>query len=865
MHAKRGFAALISIALTFGFAGSGQAQSQRKPLQAVDPWQPGISLQSARHGVTRNIALSATNWTFLGPAPQNSGGANGNVGGRITGIAGDPNNANTIYIATAGGGVWKTTDGGTNWTPLTDPFPSLSMGSIAVARSNASVIYAGTGESNNAIDSNYGRGILVSTNGGASWTLRTGPLAVFSRRAIGRIAIDPTNPNIAYAAVGGFATNGLFGSTGIYKTTNGGVTWTNVTGANGLDQNTTWSDVVVDGTTPTTVYAAHGDIFGDANNGVYRSTDGGTNWNLLNNAPNGANTGRIAIALSRSNSQVLYVAVTTRIQNPGTAADGKSQAVARSTDGGNNFTTLNPPNYMGGNGTTAGQGWYDTTVAVDPVNSAIVYVAGSAGTNSILRSTDSGANWTDISGGGVSPHADHHAAEFDAAGVFLDGDDGGIYRLTNAAGPTWADINGNLGALQFEGIGLHPTNANIAIGGTQDNGVGVYSNSLTWTETDGGDGGFSKFSQTNGNIAYHQIPVASFGANFFRFSSNGGSTWTTRTAGIVADQGVQNFYAPFVVDPGNGDRVLYGTNRVWETTNEGVTWTAFASPGVNGWNPASNNVSAIGLAPSDANTIYAATGSQLFVSTDHGANWTQRNTGLSGSIQDIQVNPTNAAVAYVASNSFNSKRNVFRTTNTGVNWTNISGSLPDEPVFSLQLDPPNNIVYAGAERGVFFTNDNGAHWTKLGNGLPVAEVFQIEWNNALKILGAGTHGRGLWELSIPTPPIPTIEVKGNGSIAVTGGRATFSLDVITPVPPNTVHTVSYSDRVHNFSINMTNVTSATLAGNHCHIVGTAKVNNTGPSVTITVDTFDNPDQFFISSSTGYSAGGNLTSGSIVDE
>jgi photosystem II stability/assembly factor-like uncharacterized protein len=221
-----------------------------------------------------------------------------------------------------------------------------------------------------------------------------------------------------------------------------------------------------------------------------------------------------------------------------------------------------------------GQGWYDTYVTADPSNSAIVYVAGAAGTNSILRSTNSGVSWTDISFGGSSPHVDHHASAFDANGKLLDGNDGGIYRLDNPTPPFWADLNGNLETIQFQGIGLHPTDRNKAIGGSQDNGTEIFTGSLVWTQTEGGDGGFAKFSQTNGNRAYHQIPVASFGANFFRRSDDGGITWNTETTGIVADLNHQNFYAPFSVDPGKGDRVLYGTDNVWETTDGGDSWTA---------------------------------------------------------------------------------------------------------------------------------------------------------------------------------------------------------------------------------------------------------------------------------------------------
>src|SRR5215831_4693608 len=316
----------------------------------VTPWTPLTQpVPPLKAPLLPTMQLSTVAWTAIGPAPLNSSQTTGNVSGRITGIAAHPTDVNTIYITPAGGGVWKTTNGGTNWTALTDTQSTLSMGAVAIARSNPLVIYAGTGEANNSVDSNFGRGILVSTNGGTSFTLNTGPGGVFNtnRMTCSRIAVDPTNASIAYAAMANFGTNGIFaaGITGVYKTTDGGTTWTNVTAANGKDNNFPWSDVVVDPNTTTIVYAAVGYLFGTANNGVYKSTDSGTTWTLLNapNAPVGATFGRISIAISKaSNMNVLYVAAEDNTNTGGLAR------FVRSTDAGASFTnlTVGTPNYM---------------------------------------------------------------------------------------------------------------------------------------------------------------------------------------------------------------------------------------------------------------------------------------------------------------------------------------------------------------------------------------------------------------------------------------------------------------------------------------------------------------------------------------
>jgi photosystem II stability/assembly factor-like uncharacterized protein len=750
-------------------ASSAMAQALSEPPRHVTPWTPMPVpwLRSTAPALVPSISLSSKNWTPIGPAPL---AGDNHVSGRITGIASDPMDADTIYVSAAGGGVWKTTNGGTSWTRLTDEQKTLSMGAIAIGtrqrhrdddedndenkgedrdkKREGAIVYAGTGEANNSGDSNFGRGILVSTDGGAHWKLFTGPSNAFDRLTTSQIAVDPTNARVAYAAMADSGANGLFGNTGIWKTSNAGKTWTNTTAS--IDSSSPWSAVVIDPHHNRIVYAAVGSIFGADTNGVYKSIDGGGTWTLLTNGPKGSNAGRIAIAVSPSNSQILYVIAAASFAPGGF---GTLYKIMRSDNGGNTFTDLTggTPNFMGG------QGWYDLYVIVDPSNSAIVYVAGAAGTNSILRSTNSGVSWTDISFGGASPHADHHASAFDANGKLLDGDDGGIYRLDNTTATFWTDLNGNLETIQFQGIGLHPTDRNKAIGGSQDNGTEIFTGNLVWTETEGGDGGFAKFSQTNGNRAYHQIPVASFGSNFFRRSDDGGDTWITKTSGIDADLNDQNFYAPFVVDPGNGDRVLYGTANVWETTDGGDSWIALTTFAHNGWSSSGVPVDAIGLAPSHANTIYASVnGGQIFVTTDHGASWVEKSIPGNPSVNDLQVDSGNPQIVYAVINRFSAGGTVFRTTNGGTTWTNISGNLPNEPVWSLQIGEDNGTLYVGADDGVYATTDFGVSWSRFGTGFPHAQVFQIELNRKLHILGAGTHGRGMWEIGVEadTRPAP---------------------------------------------------------------------------------------------------------------
>ncbi|MGD9856788.1 MAG: M36 family metallopeptidase, partial [Planctomycetaceae bacterium] len=328
------------------------------------------------------------NWAPLGPAPILNAQTPGSedVSGRLVTIAPHPTDANTIYVGGAHGGVWRTTNGGASWTPLTDGEQTLAMGSIAIAPSNPNIIYAGTGEANFSADSMYGRGVLKSTDGGNTWTMLGN--SVFNRRTISKVLVHPTDPNTVYVAVGR-GLNGLFGNMGVWKSTNGGATWTNMTSV--ISTSDPVTDLVMDPTNPNVLIAGFGEIFGHSANGLYRTLDGGANWSPIGvgTLPAGTTAGRVNLAIS-ADGQSVYAGWT----SPG-ASFGSLLGFFQSTNGGTSWTnrTATTPNYMGG------QGWYDNVLIVDPANPNRVYVGGAAGANSLIRSDNGGASWTDISVG----------------------------------------------------------------------------------------------------------------------------------------------------------------------------------------------------------------------------------------------------------------------------------------------------------------------------------------------------------------------------------------------------------------------------------------------------------------------------------
>lgn len=780
-------------------ARPGRAHQGGTSARRVRPTLEGLEERTL---LSTSIPLNPATWTPLGPSPLYADGgfvsnAQGQraaannpawvYSGRVTGLAADPTNANVAYAATAGGGVWKTIDGGTTWAPLTDNQATLVTGAIAVAPGNPNVIYVGTGEANlgpskTVIGRNnisYGRGVLRSADGGASWILEPGNAGVneFDRRTISRIVVDPLDPNTVYLTVGAQATNGLAGNTGVWKSTNGGLSWTDTTAA--ISTTAAFSDLAMDPSNRLVLYAAVGDPNGNAASGLYKTTDGGAHWTALTNFPTGTDphVGRITIAESASAPLTLYAAVANVTHTTDTSPQSSLYEMLKSTDGGATWVQLSgTPNFMGVSGD------YDATLVVDRSNPNAIYAGGGAGAGTLVRSLDGGATWQDVGLGvdGNGPHGGHHAMAFDAAGRLLEGNDGGVWRLDDANPATlhWTNLNAGLATIQLNGVALDPFNPNFAYAGAQDNGTVGFSDSLTWNLLDNGDGGVTLVSFADTQTLYHDGPVADFGpGNYIQFSDDGGTSWEPATTGINAAGEPTAYIPPLVMDPANANRLLTGTSRVYESLDGGTTWAALSTPGVGGWT-ASTAIDAIAVAPSNGNTIYAATKGHIFVTFNHGASWAAADVpGFADHIAWLLVDPSNNLVAYAARDRFTggSGGHVFKTTDGGAHWTDLSAGLPDVPVNTLALDSRTGTFFAGTDTGVFATTNGGASWAVYKAGIPNVRVTQLQLNPGTNILAAATHGRGLWEIALSTAtsagpaPIANGQVPGNGPVS---GRVT---------------------------------------------------------------------------------------------
>jgi autotransporter-associated beta strand protein len=734
-------------------------------------------------------------WTALGPAAiQTTDPGNPTWSGRITGIAVD-NLTGAEYVTAAGGGVWKSLNQGKTWVPLTFDQPTLVMSAIALAPNGSlpEIIYAATGD----IDGNagfrnystYGIGILKSADGGQTWTLLTGqtpgnPNAnVFNRHTISKIVVDPAVPTTIYAAVNGGGDNGLPGDTGIWKSTDAGVTWVNTTVF--IDSVDNWSDLVIAPSFSQNLYAA----LATPGGGAYRSTDGGGSWFLAGNFPQNNHVGRISLASSQSSPNTVYAAIADPTNN------NDVYEVLQTT----NANTANPGSISWqsiGNFSTFGdqlfhgQGGYGNVIAVDPANSNHVYVAGYKVWQGV--GTPFGFLWTKDPNKPLKIHDDQHSFAFQlpspATGgpyKLLVGTDGGIYRLDDPSNWVYSDLNGNLDVTQFYHVALDPNSSNNAYGTAQDNGTSEFTGGMAWTSREGADAFNVAVSPNQGNSLIYTSASAAFERNY---------------AGVSSPLLYGGGY--FVVDPNKypsgQDRVLFSggptnpSSTMAESTDSGNNWHQIM---VNGWPVDGNGNSVVSvinfdLSAAHPNTIYAVIQNSVskaygtLVTVDDGQNWflldpppdasdLQNNFSQS----DFHVDPANDHLVYAVDNSGRVYEGQLTTDASGMptklSWQDITGSgLPTSPVdggpaslyavAAYPLGLQDRILYVGTDFGVYSSVNDGTTWQRVGdpNGfpdaLPNARVVDLEMQNypastfaggtvVGNVLAAGTYGLGMWE------------------------------------------------------------------------------------------------------------------------
>ena len=716
-----------------------------------------------------------TAWTEIGPNPIPNGqvvaGPSTAASGRTIAIAVHPTNPNLVYVGTAQGGLYRSTDGGAVWTALMDNALSLAVETIAFVPTLPDTIFVGTGESGFSADSFFGVGIYRIDNASTASPILTGPIGVaeFTGRSISKIVFHPTDGNtmIVTSAVGiggiGAASNNVLGDLGVFRSTNAlspAPTFTKLTVAGLVDQNRPFIDAVIDPGNPNLLLVAAVDRNNETTGGVYRSTDALSpvpTFVRTFTAGTGTNASRTELALHRSAGGVVTVYAASGF-NGGT--------VQRSVDGGATWTQTIDNNFC------TPQCFYDIAIAVDPTNPATVYLGGSP-TLVFGRSTDSGVTFTANAATASGLHGDSHAIAVAPSlpSTIYFGSDGGIYKSTDS-GTTWTPLNNStFKATQFMSIAVHPVDPNFTIGGTQDNGTNFYRPDGTWRRADFGDGGYALIDQSSTNSTMVNMYHTYFNSTTLKgygyvpsVASAVESAWAFRGCNGAAGNGIPCggsvlFYAPLEQGPGSPNTLYYGANILYRSSDTGLNHTAVSQ------DFGADPISAIGISPQNDNVrIIGTRGGALFGTTTGSTtlvNLDASSTVPNNFIARAIIDPNNVNTAYVTLSGFG-VANVWRTTNlTNANptWTALTGSggnvLPQIPVSAFLVDPANStVLYAGTDIGVYVSVDSGANWSPFGTGLPRVAVFDMA-KTSVGLIRIATHGRGMWQVpaigSVPTP------------------------------------------------------------------------------------------------------------------
>ena len=704
----------------------------------VDAYE--AALQQAlmdREEMRLSTSAGVLQWQFAGPD---------NIGGRITSMAVPPGGA-TIYVGSANGGVFKSTDSGGSFNPVFDEFSAFSIGAITLDPSNPNIVYVGTGESNPAVDTYDGNGVYRSTDAGATWE----HLGLTQVKRINRIVVDPLNPQRILVAGAGsiFVSNN---NHGIWRTEDGGLTWEQRLF---VDNSTYGADIIMNPVHPESLFCSMWD-FGPSpatESAIYRSINNGTNWTRLGPAEglpaSNDSTDRIALAYAPSNPSTIYAQII-----GGSALNYVGRGMYRSTDGGASWVKRSASSFPGSFG---GFGWYFGTMAVDPFNADKVYALGV----NFMRSTDGGVNWGSLTN---NAHVDNHAVWINpvsGAGlkIYL-GNDGGFFRTTNG-GTSW--IKGGAQAFtQFYAITVDPSNAARQMGGTQDNNSLLSGGTpSSWTAVLGGDGFYCVVDHTNPNVVFTESQFMSGGLGPLRSTTGGGAgTYATPSGFNGSDR--YNWNSPFVMDPSDHNVLLAGSNRVYKSTNNGVSYSVVS--GDLAFNPATTRtfgtISTISISPIDPQTYYTGSSNgKVYRSIDGGASWTDKTLGLPvRNVTRVTADAFDANTVYCSLSGFNGSNevpvHVYKSINQGDTWVNVSGDLPNAPVNHILVDNLDaNRLYAGTDLGVYTTQNGGTSWYPLGQGLPFQAVHDLYLHTAARVLFAGTHGRSMWKLDLTQLPV----------------------------------------------------------------------------------------------------------------
>ena len=748
--------------------GAWNAEYRRKMLDTADKergkWGrmiPGVTkdgtalLGAATMGITGSTATATTlaaatgtTWVNMGPTKADvatNGGTSltKSDAGRPTGIVIDPNNASIIYAAFAGGGLWKTTNGGTTWAPMTESLGTLSIGTVTLDPTNSATIYLGLGD---AFDGT-GIGMVKSLDGGVTWSA---PVYLGDSTVINAIQVAPLNSSIVLAAT----------NKGLYRSSNAGATWSLLslpTGQTAVPY--IWTMAWTGGSSfAISLEATPGVATGTTNGQIMVTGDNGNTWTKASGFTKTSGVGRTSIGVAASNRSILYAMAA--IPNASSSSDLAD--LFKSTNGGISWTALGvtAKRYTKTNteSTTLGtllngQGWYNHMVQVDPLNPSIAYFGGAL---LVAKTTDGGLTFTQKSNWLAQfslayVHADFHTSAMSGTTLIV-GTDGGLFKSTDG-GTTFTDaLNLGLTTHLIYSVGSSPANLNAMIGGFQDNGTRVRSGATsTFNQYIGGDGFGSAVHRTNANTMLGSL----YYSRIYK-STDGGLTFALASTGITESNNSST--APFNTGittwegAANADTIFTWANaKAYKSVNYAGSWAAL---GVTGLPTTSFYIRGVGVAASNVNALgIVANGGRVFLSTNGGTSWTTPaalpNNG--SSLSKIAFDPTNPSIIYVTSAAADSTKNhAWKSVNAGASWTAIdTNGLPaGAPVNTIKADPSTpSTLYAGTHFGVYRSVDSGTTWARFGTGMPLVNVDDIYISADSTMVRAASFGRGFWQLN----------------------------------------------------------------------------------------------------------------------
>lgn len=711
-------------------------------------------LALARQRALRNAEGGTTNpWTPMGPSPSTFGGwAFGNVSGRITALAADWDGG-TLYVGTAAGGVWVSTNDGLSWTQIFDNAGTHTVGAVAVDPNDPGVLWVGTGDNVSGCESYFGIGMLRSADGGQTWEPRNGSggATLQDMASFADVVVDPRDSD--HVVTGGRLRqcqdgSGLAG--GLFSTADGGMTWTQRIASVSV------YEIKQDPSVLDTWWAATA-------NGIYKSVDNAQTW-LLQTAsglPAGG-TGRTELAIAPSDSSTVYALFSSPL------------SLWRTTDGGATWTQRST-----GSNACDGQCSYNMVLRVDPFAPDTVI----RGTVHLFRSTNGASSWADLSnnwGSNQTVHQDTHVLLMHPTipGTFFVGSDGGVWKTTDG-GDSFQNRNGNLNVTQFYAIGVRADDPGWICGGAQDNSSLVRTGSNTWDlQAVSGDGFVCHFAPDDASYAYITSYPSGGYPSVWRSTSGafGGFADITGPGSGVVQNDRSNWVTPYIIDPQTPTTLYLGTHRVYRSDDRGSSWTQVGPTDLTG---GSGSLVALEVNRNFADVVYS--GSQtgrVWRSTDRGDTFVDITAGLPGrSVNDLAGDPGDPDRAFAVVGGFNTAHLWEWTLDGG--WTARDGGLPNVPHNTvLMLDPDDILV--GTDVGIFRSADGGQTFVPYMNGLPEGLVVtDLKYNAAQNVVTAGTYGRGAWQSPVdPVGPIllydsvqlPYEELDGDGDDRVEPGE-----------------------------------------------------------------------------------------------